>query len=90
MNINAMGLQRITVSPHMTSYRSGLPINDVPEEEMTDAEHYPLLKKYQTWISMLNWLGISTHPDMAPVVSLLYSYLSKPSSGHLDAAKYTR
>jgi len=37
---------------------------------------------------MLNWLGISTHPDMAPVVSLLSSYLSKPSSGHLDAAKY--
>ena len=36
----------------------------------------------------MNWLGISTHLDMAPVVSLLSSYLSKPSSGHLDAIKY--
>ena len=71
MNINAMGLQRITVSPHMTSYRSGLPINDVPEEEMTDAEHYPLLKKYQTWINYLENYQLNLFNHMSYTQSII-------------------
>ena len=47
-----------------------------------------LIGKYCSWLGMLNWLAISTHPDLAPVVYLLSSYQSAPSPSHLKALKH--
>ena len=37
---------------------------------------------------MLNWLAISTRPDISLVVSLFSTYNSKPSKGQLDTAQH--
>ena len=40
----------------------------------------------QYFVGSLNWLAISTRPDIATPVSLLAKYTHNPSQGHLDAA----
>jgi hypothetical protein len=37
---------------------------------------------------MLNWLTISTRPDLMTVHSLLVIATTKPTQGHLDAIRY--
>ena len=86
--ITSMGLTEAVVCPKMTPFRSGLPIDAIPEIDMSVNDSAPLLSQYRTWVGMLQWMVLSTRPDMAPIVSLLASYQSKPSPGHLDAAKH--
>jgi hypothetical protein len=40
----------------------------------------------QTIIGCLNWLSISTRPDIATVTSILAKYCKNPSQGHIDSA----
>jgi len=47
-----------------------------------------LIGVYHTWLRMVNWLTISTHPDLATITSLLASYQCTPNPGHLDGLKH--
>jgi len=76
-------LSNVTCSPMMSSYRLELPIDSIPKLKMSKAKREPLLELYRTWIGMLIWLPVSTQPDLTPVVSLLSTYQSEPSSGIL-------
>eukprot|EP00957_Ditylum_brightwellii_P082093 6242552-Ditylum_brightwellii.AAC.1 len=38
-------------------------------------------------VGALNWLAISTRPDLATIVNILAKYMACPSQGHLEAAK---
>ena len=40
----------------------------------------------QFLIGSLNWLSISTRPDISTAVSLLAKFTHRPSQGHIDAA----
>ena len=40
----------------------------------------------QFLIGSLNWLSISTRPDISTTVSLLAKFTHRPSQGHIDAA----
>jgi len=83
-----MGLTDAAVSPRMTPFRSGFPVDAVPDKEMSDVDRAPLIAKMRSWCGMLNWLSIGTRLDITAIVSLLASHQCRPSPGHLDAAKY--
>ena len=84
----AMGLTDAMVSPRLTPFRSGYPIDAIPPKDMTAVERAPLIAKLRSWCSMLNWLSLGTRLDITAAVSLLPSNQCSPSPGHLDAAKY--
>jgi hypothetical protein len=86
---NAMGLQDAVSSTKMTPYQSGLPIETLSRHCMlSDAEAEKLRHKYRTFLGMLNWLSISTRPDLATVNSLLASATESPTRAHLDALRH--
>eukprot|EP00957_Ditylum_brightwellii_P162055 12338040-Ditylum_brightwellii.AAC.1 len=39
-------------------------------------------------VGALNWLAISTQPDLANIVNILAKYMACPSWGHIEAAKH--
>jgi hypothetical protein len=89
MLIDAMGLQDAVTSPKMTPYRSGLSIDSLScpttssDQEKTNFEF--LKEKYRTFLGMLNWLSISTRPDLATVSGLLATATESPTRAHLKA-----
>ena len=86
--ITTMKLHSANTNSNMTPYRSGYPIDTIPQHNYSEEDQKKLTKLYQSFVGMLNWLAISSRPDIAPVVSLLSTYNSKPSKGHLDAARH--
>ena len=68
-------------------YRSGLPIDSIPNEAYTDEIQQSYTKKMQSLVGSLTWLSISTRPDISTITNLLAKYVRQPSKGHLDAAK---
>ncbi|CAB9496900.1 expressed unknown protein [Seminavis robusta] len=69
-------------------YRSGLPIDRVRHDGLDPSEKPLLVKAYQSIVGSLNWISLSTRPDITPVTSLLATYLHNPSPGHLTSAKH--
>jgi hypothetical protein len=52
-------------------------------------KNFEILKgKYRTFLGMLNWLSISTHPDLATVNSWLVSTTKSPTHAHLEALQH--
>jgi Reverse transcriptase (RNA-dependent DNA polymerase) len=92
MIVDAMGLQDAVTSLKMTPYRSGLPIDSLPRlalTSVTNDKKYQILKeKYRTFLGMLNWLSISTRPDLATVNSLLATATESPTQAHLEALRH--
>ena len=70
--------------PVPTPYRSGLPVDALPE---TDAPPPgTLTQRYQSLVGSLNWLAVSTRPDLSAIVSILSSYLHAATDAHFDSA----
>ncbi len=88
MIVEEMGLSNANISPFLTPFLSGLPIDTIPHVDMTPEDHAPLIAKMQPWLGMINWLQMCTHPDLATTFSLLSSYMHHPSPGHLEAVKH--
>jgi hypothetical protein len=83
----SVNLNGPTTNPS-TPYRSGYPVDSIP----TTIHHNPntqqqLQHKMQTLIGSLNWLSISTRPDIATITNLLAKYTSKPTSKHIQSVK---
>ena len=88
MMVDAMGLQDATTSNKMTPYRSGLPIDTLQSSSMSDGDRSKLRTKYRSFLGMLNWLSISTRPDLTTVHALLAAATKSPTQAHLDALRY--
>jgi len=86
--VESMGLSDSSVSPKMTPFRSGYPIDMIPPKDMSAEQRSPLIARMRSWCGMLNWLSLGTRPDITTVCSLLALAHCCPSPGHLDAAKY--
>ena len=86
--IESLGFDSLSLSTFTTPYRSGCPIDSIPNEGMSSADWDLLHLQYQSLVGSLNWLAHTTCPDLSAAVSLLAQHQSNPSSGHLDAAKY--
>ena len=82
----------INHNPQATPYRSGLPIDSIPDNAAETDENEPSFLRrrtqYQSVVGSLNWLATNTRPDLSPVVSFLASYNHKPTSSHMDSAYY--
>ena len=75
-----------SVTPAQTPYRHGFPIDSIPKQE--PAKNQKKLTHYmQSLVGSLNWLAISTRPDIATVTNILAKYMSSPNSHHIAAAK---
>ena len=74
--------------PH-TPYRSGYPIDKIPtEDNLTPELQHSQNHLLQTLVGSLNWLAISTRPDIAPSVNFIAKYSNCASKGHIAAAKH--
>ena len=67
-------------------YRGGYPIDSIPTKEYDEVIQKRLTLKMQTLVGSLNWLSVSTRPDIVTVTSMLAKYSRQPSQGHIDAA----
>jgi hypothetical protein len=72
--------------PVKTPFRSGLVIDSVPHDGILPIKKRALITRYQSIVGGLDWLSLSTRPDVTCVTSLLASHLINPSQGHLDSA----
>ena len=67
-------------------YRNGYPIDSIPNIEYDELTQQRYTLQLQTLVGSLNWLSISTRPDISTATSLLAKYCKNPSKGHIDAA----
>ena len=75
------------VNTPKSPYRSGYPIDNIPQQEYSPTEQHHITATYQFLIGSLNWLAISTRPDISTITNLLAKYMSDPSQGHIYAAR---
>jgi hypothetical protein len=76
------------VNEPKTPYRSGYPVDSIPKDKNnTPAQQAKITKDMQIILGCLNWLSISTRPDISTITNLLAKYTAEPSRGHLTHAK---
>jgi hypothetical protein len=75
-------------NPVATPYRSGHLIDRNPHDGVPPESKPTLVKAYQSLVGGLNWLSLSTRPDISAATILLATYLHNPSKGHLESAKH--
>ena len=61
-------------------------MDNIVPSSLPKSQQIPFTNKYQQVISDLNWLSISTRPNITAIVSLLLAHLNCPSQAHLDSA----
>jgi hypothetical protein len=71
-----------------TPYRSGHPVDTIPNVNLPVEIRMELESKLRKILGFLNWFSTQTRPDIATITNILAQYQSYPSPGHLDAAKY--
>jgi hypothetical protein len=86
MLLDSLKIDRARQSLFLTPYQSDCCIDSVPHEPMTGTARNELRLRFQSLVGSLNWLAVTTRPDIATVVSLLAQHQSEPSPGHLKAA----
>ena len=77
-----------TVNSTPTPYKSGIPIDSIPDITYSSEEQKQLTAEFQHIVGCFQWLTVSTRPDIATVTNILSKYLSNPSRGHLDHCKH--
>ena len=80
------GVDKYNLTPNMTPYRSGLPIDSIPPPPSDDPDLARRTKVYQRIVGSINWLATCTRPDVAPVLTFLATYTNSPSQQHYKAA----
>ena len=70
----------------MTPYRSGCPIDSISDSDPNDPKLLKCKSTYQyIWVS-INWIAISTRPDVSTVLSFLTAYQGAPNNVHYIVA----
>jgi hypothetical protein len=90
MLVDAMGLQNAVSSTKTIPYCSGLSIDTLSNHDssLSDTQRETLRHKYRSYLGMLNWLSISTRPDLTTVHSLLASATESPSPAQLNTLQH--
>jgi hypothetical protein len=77
-------------NPLATPYWSGIPVNTIAP--LMDANDSPTqtcrMQAYQSLIGSIDWLAMTTRPDLTAVHSFLSLYNAKPLVGHMKLALY--
>jgi len=80
------GVDRMNNIPNMTPYRSGIPIDSIPNPDPSDLDLPQRTKVYQRIVGPITWLATCTRPDISPVLIFLATYSTQPSHQHYKAA----
>ena len=83
-----LGFDPLSTKHPKTPYRSGLPIDSIPDETMTSSARARLKLQMQQVMGSLQWLSHCTRPDIATATSILSQYQNSPSPGHLQSARH--
>ncbi len=75
------------VAPVPTPYRTGYPVDKIPQLPLDAPTQARYNLKLQKITGSFQWLATSTRPDIATITNLLSQYNHKAQKGHLDAAK---
>ncbi len=86
--IELAGLADAATCNKPTPYRSGHPVDAVPDLDLSLAEKEKLTAILRRYVGCLNWLSTQTRPDIATITNMIAKYSSNPSPGHIDAAKH--
>ena len=77
-----------TATSHPTTpYRSGFPVDAVPETTNT-ADKVQLQNRLRQLVGSMLWLSQGSRPDISTITSMIAQYQNRPSKGHIDAARY--
>ena len=74
-------------NPVQNVFRTGFPINRIQPDRLKPEDKINLVKQYQSLVGGLNWLSLSTHPEITTAVRLLSRHLRNPTQQHMDSAK---
>ena len=81
-------LDKPHVNQPRTPHRIGYPVDSIPISPSKDTnQHTKNVHTMQQLIGCLNWLSVSTRPDIATITNLLAKYTANPSKGHIEAAR---
>jgi len=69
-------------------YKSGLPVDKIRDQKYTDREQDLVTKKYQSISGSLNWLSVSTQPEISIITNMLPQYSSRATHGHVAHARH--
>ena len=83
---HCFGVDKFNPVPNMTPYRSGIPIDPIPNADPNDPDLKRRTKVYQSIIGCINWLATCTRPDICPCLTFLSSYNMAPHQQHYKAA----
>ena len=83
---NRFGVDKMNRVPNMSPYRSGMPIDSIPNADPHDPDLKRRTKLYQQIIGSINWLAQCSRPDVAPALTFLSSYNLAPHHQHYKAA----
>ena len=81
--VEQANLQSDDISTPKTPYRSGYPVDKIPtlQQSDTNPSYVDFMQKF---IGSLNWLSISTRPDISTITNMLAKYTVIPTKGHID------
>ena len=79
-------VDKMNQTPNMTPYRSGYPIDSIPQADLNDPDLKRRTKCYQQIVGCINWLSTCTRPDICPALTFLSSYNTAPHHQHYKAA----
>ena len=86
--IEKAGLDQPQTKTVQTPYRSGFPVDTIPDMDMSQSDRDKTNKKLQELVGSLNWISTQTRPDISTITNMIAQYNSKASPGHIEAAKY--
>ena len=90
--IESLGALAKLTNPHMsypkTPYRSGYPVDKINSFTGSFENQPTLTKTMQQLVGCLNWLAISTRPDISTITNILSKYTHLPSPKHIEHVKY--
>ena len=86
--ITKAGLDEPSVITKPTPYRSGHPVDSIPDVSSPPLKQQELNKQLQELVGSLNWISTQTRPDLSTITNILAQYNHKCSTGHIDACKY--
>jgi deoxyuridine 5'-triphosphate nucleotidohydrolase len=81
------GLDGDGVNEPRTPYRSGFPVDKIPEEQYEEHTQHKMNHLLRVLVGSLNWLALSTRPDIATITNMLAKYSNNASKGHIEQAK---
>ena len=70
--IETAGLSEDAVNEPRSPYHSGLTIDNIPQDtNVTPNKQHKMNHLLQALVGSLNWLAITTRPDIAPITNFL-------------------